>query len=96
MTDPSVIYGLEVEKQWRGAIHASDLKRDTPYNTYLHGGLPPGPVANPGLHSLRAAMDPARSNYLYFVAAGAIRRESRCSRPRWRSMRGMSPIFDGR
>jgi UPF0755 protein len=71
MTDPSVIYGLEVEKEWRGAIHASDLKRDTPYNTYLHAGLPPGPVANPGLPSLRAAMNPANSNYLYFVAAGA-------------------------
>lgn len=71
MTDPSVIYGLEVRNQWRGAIHASDLKLDTPYNTYLHGGLPPGPIANPGLPALRAAMNPAHSNYLYFVAAGA-------------------------
>lgn len=71
MTDPSVIYGLEVRDAWTGAIHASDLKRDTPYNTYLHVGLPPGPVANPGLPSLLAAIDPARSNYLYFVAAGA-------------------------
>jgi len=71
MTDPSVIYGLEVQREWRGAIHASDLKRDTPYNTYVHGGLPPGPVASPGLPSLRAAMNPAQSNYLYFVAAGA-------------------------
>jgi UPF0755 protein len=71
MTDPSVIYGLEVQHEWRGAIHASDLKRDTPYNTYVHAGLPPGPVANPGLPSLRAAMAPAQSDYLYFVAAGA-------------------------
>lgn len=71
MTDPAVIYGLEVRKDWRGAIHASDLKLDTPYNTYLHAGLPPGPVANPGLPSLRAAMDPAHTKYLYFVAAGA-------------------------
>jgi UPF0755 protein len=71
MTDPSVIYGLEVKNEWRGAIHQSDLKRDTPYNTYVHAGLPPGPVANPGLPSLRAAMDPAQSKYLYFVAAGA-------------------------
>jgi UPF0755 protein len=71
MTDPSVIYGLEVKHEWRGAIHASDLKLDTPYNTYVHPGLPPGPVANPGLPSLRAAMEPAPSNYLYFVAAGA-------------------------
>jgi len=71
MTDPSVIYGLEVEGRWRGVIHESDLKRNTPYNTYLHAGLPPGPVANPGLRSLRAAMEPAKTDYLYFVAAGA-------------------------
>jgi UPF0755 protein len=71
MTDPSVIYGLELRDLWRGTIYESDLKRDTPYNTYLHPGLPPGPVANPGLPSLRAAMDPAQTNYLYFVAAGA-------------------------
>jgi UPF0755 protein len=71
MTDPAVIYGLELDRRWRGAIYASDLKFDTPYNTYLHAGLPPGPVANPGLRSLRAAMEPAKTSYLYFVAAGA-------------------------
>ena len=71
MTDPAVIYGLELDGRWRGAIYQSDLKFDTPYNTYLHGGLPPGPVANPGAKSLRAAMDPAQTDYLYFVAAGA-------------------------
>jgi len=71
MTDPSVIYGLEVRDQWRGAIYKSDLNRDTPYNTYLHAGLPPGPIANPGLPSLKAAMNPPETNYLYFVAAGA-------------------------
>jgi len=71
MTDPSVIYGLELGGRWRGAIYGSDLKLDTPYNTYLHAGLPPGPVANPGLRSLRAAMTPAKTDYLYFVAAGA-------------------------
>jgi len=70
-TDPSVIYGLEVRKLWRGSIYESDLKRDTPYNTYLHPGLPPGPIANPGLPSLRAAMNPPHTDYLYFVAAGA-------------------------
>ncbi len=69
MTDPSVIYGLELQRQWRGTIYASDLKRETPYNTYLHAGLPPGPVANPGIRSLRAAMQPALTSYLYFVAA---------------------------
>jgi UPF0755 protein len=70
-TDPAVIYGLELEGQWRGAIYQSDLARNTPYNTYIHLGLPPGPVANPGIRSLRAAMNPAHTDYLYFVAAGA-------------------------
>jgi UPF0755 protein len=69
-TDPAVIYGLELTGRWRGVIHQSDLARNTPYNTYLHSGLPPGPVANPGASSLRAAMNPAKTNYLYFVAAG--------------------------
>ena len=71
MTDPALIYGLELEGRWRGAIYQSDLRSNTPYNTYLRAGLPPGPVANPGLRSLRAAMEPAKTDYLYFVAAGA-------------------------
>jgi UPF0755 protein len=70
MTDPAVIYGLELQNQWRGTLFESDLKRDTPYNTYVHAGLPPGPVANPGAKALRAAMAPAQTDYLYFVAAG--------------------------
>jgi UPF0755 protein len=69
MTDPSVIYGLQLENQWRGTLYESDLKRDTPFNTYIHAGLPPGPVANPGVKALRAAMAPAPTNYLYFVAS---------------------------
>jgi UPF0755 protein len=69
-TDPSVIYGLELAGMWRGTIYRSDLSRDTAYNTYLHSGLPPGPVANPGISALHAALYPASSNYLYFVAAG--------------------------
>jgi UPF0755 protein len=71
MTDPSVIYGLQLEGRWRGTIYQSDLTRDSAYNTYLHKGLPPGPIANPGAKSLRAAMTPAKTDYLYFVAAGA-------------------------
>jgi UPF0755 protein len=71
MTDPSVIYGLELDRRWRGAIYKNDLKLDSPYNTYLYPGLPPSPIANPGLKSLRAAMDPAKTDYLYFVAAGS-------------------------
>jgi UPF0755 protein len=70
MTDPSVIYGLELEGRWRGTLGKSDLAENTAYNTYLHNGLPPGPVANPGIRSLRAAMEPAQTDYFYFVAAG--------------------------
>jgi UPF0755 protein len=71
MSDPSVIYGLELDGRWRGAIYQSDLAFDTAYNIYLHPGLPPGPVANPGYQSLSAAISPAKTDYLYFVAAGA-------------------------
>jgi UPF0755 protein len=70
MTDPSVIYGLQLTGQWRGTIYASDLLKDTPYNTYVHAGVPPGPIANPGMKSLHAAMYPTQTDYLYFVAAG--------------------------
>ncbi len=69
MTDPTVIYALLREGRYRGTIYASDLTNDSPYNTYRHPGLPPGPIANPGLASLRAAMNPANTEYLYFVAA---------------------------
>jgi peptidoglycan lytic transglycosylase G len=66
--DPTIIYGLLLENRYRGAIHASDLKDPHPYNTYVHAGLPPGPIASPGAQSLRAAMSPAPSDYLFFVA----------------------------
>ncbi len=69
MADPAVIYGLELEGRWRGTIYKSDLETDTAYNDYLHAGLPPGPIANPGIPSLRAALHPADTDYLYFVAA---------------------------
>jgi UPF0755 protein len=70
MTDPSVIYGLQLQNAYRGTIYASDLTHDTPYNTYMHQGLPPGPIANPGMKALMAAMQPAQTDYVYFVAAG--------------------------
>ena len=67
-TDPTVIYAALLEDRWRGMIYASDLKSDSPYNTYRHAGLPPGPICNPGLAALRAAVHPAQTDYLYFVA----------------------------
>jgi UPF0755 protein len=66
--DPTVIYALKLANRWDGNIHKADLSIDSPYNTYRFRGLPPGPVANPGLASLRAAAAPAKSDFLYFVA----------------------------
>lgn len=70
-TDPSVIYAALLDGRYRGTIYASDLQADSPYNTYRFAGLPPGPICNPGMASLKAAMNPARTDYLYFVAASA-------------------------
>jgi UPF0755 protein len=71
MTDPSVIYAALLDGRDRGTIYQSDLHANSAYNTYRHAGLPPGPICNPGLKSLEAAMHPAQTNYLYFVAASA-------------------------
>jgi UPF0755 protein len=68
MTDPTVIYAALLENRYRGTIYQSDLQSDSSYNTYRHAGLPPGPICSPGEASLRAAMHPAATNYLYFVA----------------------------
>jgi len=70
-TDPSVIYAALLDGRYRGTIYASDLQADSPYNTYRFAGLPPGPICNPGMASLKAAMNPAQTDYLYFVAASA-------------------------
>jgi UPF0755 protein len=70
-TDPTVIYAALLENRWRGAIYASDLQSASPYNTYKHTGLPPGPICNPGVASLRAAIAPAKTSYLYFVSDAA-------------------------
>jgi UPF0755 protein len=66
--DPSVIYAALLAGRYRGTIYQSDLQYDSPYNTYRYPGLPPGPIANPGLASLEAAMHPARVDFLYFVS----------------------------
>ena len=67
-TDPTVIYAALLDDRWRGTIYASDLANPSPYNTYRHPGLPPGPISNPGIAALKAAMHPAQTDYLYFVA----------------------------
>lgn len=67
-TDPSVIYASLLIGKFDGVIRQSDLALSSPYNTYRHAGLPPGPIANPGRQSLLAAMHPEKTEYLYFVA----------------------------
>lgn len=62
--DATVQYGLP---EWKDRLNYEDLKVDSPYNTYLHQGLPPGPIANPGLESIKAALNPAKVDYLYYV-----------------------------
>ncbi|TAN22343.1 MAG: endolytic transglycosylase MltG [Acidobacteria bacterium] len=68
--DPTVIYAALLDDAYTGSLHARDLKRKSPYNTYLHPGLPPGPIANPGRASLEAAQHPDETDYLYFVSDG--------------------------
>jgi UPF0755 protein len=65
--DPTVIYALEQADLYRGKLTFGDLQFKSPYNTYVNPGLPPGPIANPGYASLLAAIQPAVTNYLYFV-----------------------------
>ena len=67
-TDPAVAYASLLRGTWTGVIHQSELKSESLYNTYTHAGLPPGPICNPGVAALEAALHPANTNYLYFVA----------------------------
>jgi UPF0755 protein len=66
--DPTTIYASILEGRYRGTIYKSDLQSLNPYNTYKTRGLPPGPIANPGLASLKATLNPADVEYLFFVA----------------------------
>lgn len=67
-TDPAVAYASQLRGTWTGTIHQSELHSDSAYNTYVHTGLPPGPICNPGLAALKAALHPSQTDYLYFVA----------------------------
>jgi len=66
--DPTVIYALKHDGKWTGTLYRSDYNYASPYNTYASDGLPPGPICNPGLPALKAAVSPAKTDYLYFVA----------------------------
>ena len=76
-TDPTVIYGLTEGRHSQDGtgplnrrLLTKDLRKDTPYNTYMNEGLPPGPICNPGIEALKAALDPEIHDYYYFVADG--------------------------
>ena len=70
-TDPTVIYGITKGKEVLGrGLRQSELRKDTPWNTYLRGGLPPTPIANPGEQSIIAALNPENTDFIFFVADG--------------------------
>ena len=66
--DPTVVYALKKDGKWTGTLYRSDYAYDSPYNTYLNDGLPPGPICNPGRVAIQAAAAPEKTPYLYFVA----------------------------
>jgi len=68
-TDPTIIYAIWNERgSWNGSLTRADMRFPSKYNTYLHFGLPPGPIANPGFEALKAAGAPAETDYLFFVS----------------------------
>lgn len=69
--DPTVIYILKSRGDWKGKLTLDHLQIEDPYNTYYYYGLPPSPICNPGLESLKAVIEPAEVDYLYFVADGS-------------------------
>ncbi len=66
--DATIIYAMKLEGTFHGNLSKADLAMKSPYNSYHHLGLPPGPICNPGESSLRAALNPAESDYLYYVS----------------------------
>jgi UPF0755 protein len=66
--DATIIYAMKLAGTWDGNIRRSDLRMDSPYNSYIHRGLPPGPICNPGESTIRAALNPEKTDYLYYVS----------------------------
>jgi UPF0755 protein len=66
--DATIIYALKISGVYNGNLRKADLSMESPYNSYIHKNLPPGPISNPGVGSLRAALNPANTDYLYYVS----------------------------
>ena len=66
--DATIIYAMKMEGIYEGRLAKADMAMESPYNTYIHTDLPPGPISNPGENSLRAALNPARTSYYYYVS----------------------------
>jgi UPF0755 protein len=66
--DPTVIYALRITNDYKGTLTRADLQKQSPYNTYVTPGLPPGPICNPGAAAIQAAMNPETTDKLYFVS----------------------------
>ena len=66
--DATIIYAMKLAGTWDGNIRKSDLRMESPYNTYIHRDLPPGPICNPGESTIRAAFNPEKTDYLYYVS----------------------------
>ncbi|MDD5747604.1 MAG: endolytic transglycosylase MltG [Actinomycetota bacterium] len=71
--DATVQYSLG---EWKPSLTYDDLKVDSPYNTYLYSGLPPGPICNPGIDSIRSALNPAQTDYIYYIVTSSEGRHS--------------------
>ena len=101
-TDPTVIYGITNGQGVLGrGLRQSELRRETPYNTYVIDGLPPTPIANPGRASIEAALNPAQSDFVFFVADGtgghafaATLAEHNENVRRWREIEAQQPSTD--
>jgi len=66
--DATIIYAMKLAGTWNGNIRRSDLRMESPYNTYIYRDLPPGPICNPGESAIRAALNPEKTDYLYYVS----------------------------
>ena len=66
--DATIIYAMKLADVYKGHLGKADLRMESPYNSYLYRNLPPGPICSPGEDSIRAALNPAKTDYFYYVS----------------------------